>query len=157
MRRICARGQGVDVVEGVAGAGKTFALAAANEAWAASGVRAIGCALAANAARQLQNEAGIASQTIDRLLIDLDRHERGGLAPNSVVVVDEAAMVGTRKLLRLFDHAERAGAKIVLVGRSLPASRDRSRRRFHRPRRPARSGDAHRESAATHRMGAVRV
>jgi ATP-dependent exoDNAse (exonuclease V) alpha subunit len=33
-----------------------------------------------------------------------------------VVVVDEAAMVGTRKLVRLLDHAERAGAKVVLVG-----------------------------------------
>ncbi len=31
-------------------------------------------------------------------------------------MVDEAAMVGTRKLLRLLDHAERAGAKVVLVG-----------------------------------------
>ncbi len=30
--RICGQGCGVDLVEGVAGAGKTFALAAANDA-----------------------------------------------------------------------------------------------------------------------------
>jgi ATP-dependent exoDNAse (exonuclease V) alpha subunit len=33
-----------------------------------------------------------------------------------VLVVDEAGMLGTRKLARLLDHAQRAGAKVVLVG-----------------------------------------
>jgi hypothetical protein len=33
-----------------------------------------------------------------------------------VLVVDEAGMLGSRKLARLLDHAERAGAKVVLVG-----------------------------------------
>ena len=114
--RVCFSGTGVDIVEGVAGAGKTYALAAANQAWTASGHTVIGCALAAKAARQLQTDADIPSVTIDRLLIDLDRPEHGGLAPNTVIVVDEAAMVGTRKLLRLLDHADHARAKVVLVG-----------------------------------------
>ncbi len=114
--RVCFSGAGVDVVEGVAGAGKTYALAAANQAWTRSGQMVIGCALAAKAARQLQTDANIPSQTIDRLLIDLDRPEHGGLAPNTIVVCDEAAMVGTRKLLRLLEHAEQARAKVVLVG-----------------------------------------
>ena len=34
----------------------------------------------------------------------------------TVLVVDEAAMVATRKLAPLLSHAERAGAKVVLVG-----------------------------------------
>jgi conjugative relaxase-like TrwC/TraI family protein len=116
VRQLCTSGRGVDLVEGVAGAGKTFALAAANQAWTESGHTVIGCALAAKAARQLQTDADIPSRTIDRLLIDLDRPERGGLAPNTVIVVDEAAMVGTRKVLRLLDHARQADAKVVLVG-----------------------------------------
>jgi ATP-dependent exoDNAse (exonuclease V) alpha subunit len=33
-----------------------------------------------------------------------------------VIVVDEAGMVGTRQLDKLLDHAERAAAKVVLVG-----------------------------------------
>jgi ATP-dependent exoDNAse (exonuclease V) alpha subunit len=33
-----------------------------------------------------------------------------------VLIVDEAAMVGTRLLARILDHADRAGAKVVLVG-----------------------------------------
>lgn len=68
--QICSSGGGVEVIEGVAGAGKTYTLDAARHAWQLSGHRVIGCALAANAARQLERDAGIPSQTIDRLLID---------------------------------------------------------------------------------------
>ena len=73
----------------------------------------IGCSLAARAAKQLQDDAGIPASTIDRLLRDLNRCP---FAPRTVVVVDEAAMVGTRKLARLLVHAETADAKVVLVG-----------------------------------------
>jgi conjugative relaxase-like TrwC/TraI family protein len=113
VRTICSSGDGIDIVEGVAGAGKTFALAAAREAWEASGYRVIGCSLAARAAKHLHDDAGIPASTIDRLLNDLNRT---GFAPRTVLVVDEAAMVGTRKLARLLDHAQDAGAKVVLVG-----------------------------------------
>src|SRR5690606_3209316 len=54
---------------------------------------------------------------------DLDRRHRAYRLPdNGVVVVDEAGMVGTRKLAALLDHAEQARAKVVLVGdhRQLP-------------------------------------
>ncbi|MHB1534752.1 MAG: MobF family relaxase [Acidimicrobiales bacterium] len=116
-------GAGVQVVVGRAGAGKTFALDAARHAWELSGQRVIGAALAARAAAELQAGAGIASTTLDRLLVDLDRPgPLSGLAPRSVVVCDEAGMVGTRKLARLLAHADRAGAAVVLVGdpRQLP-------------------------------------
>lgn len=116
IRAICKSGDGIEVVEGAAGAGKTYALAAAHQAWEASGYRVIGCSLAARAARQLQEDAGIPAATIDRLLSALDRHDDSGLDTGTVVVVDEAAMVGTRKLARLLVHAEAARAKVVLVG-----------------------------------------
>jgi conjugative relaxase-like TrwC/TraI family protein len=116
VRRICGSGAGVDVVIGVAGAGKTFALAAAHEAWTASGHRVIGAALAARAARQLEAGSEIPSSTLTRLLADLDRPDGGRLGPDHVVVVDEASMVGTRKLLDLARHAYRANAKVVLIG-----------------------------------------
>jgi conjugative relaxase-like TrwC/TraI family protein len=115
VRTICASGDGIDVVEGAAGAGKTFALAAARQAWEASGHRVIGCSLAARAARQLQDDAGIPASTIDRLLGELGRTRRV-LGSRTVVVVDEVAMVGTRKLVRLLAHVEAARAKVVLVG-----------------------------------------
>jgi conjugative relaxase-like TrwC/TraI family protein len=115
VRAVCRSGDGVEIVEGVAGAGKTFALAAARQAWEASGHRVVGCALAAKAARQLQDDAGIPSQTIDRLLGSIERNATT-LDDATVLVVDEAAMVGTRKLARLLDHAAAAGTKVVLVG-----------------------------------------
>lgn len=115
LRAICSSGDGVEIVEGVAGAGKTFALAAARDAWEASGHRVIGCSLAARAAKQLQDDAGIPASTIDRLLAGIDRHTTA-LDETTVLVVDEAAMVGTRKLSRLLAHAEGAGTKVVLVG-----------------------------------------
>src|SRR5690606_9451173 len=86
-------------------------------------VRVIGCALAARAAVGLEDGTGIPSTTLDRLLADLDRRHRAYRLPaNGVVVVDEAGMVGTRKLAALLDHAEAARAKVVLVGdhRQLP-------------------------------------
>ncbi len=112
---ICSSGDGVEIVEGVAGAGKTYALAAARDAWTTSGYHVIGCSLAARAAQQLETDAGIPSVTIDRLLTRITRHTTT-LDDTTVLVVDEAAMVGTRKLKRLLTHADEAGAKVVLVG-----------------------------------------
>jgi conjugative relaxase-like TrwC/TraI family protein len=116
-------GAPTQVVVGRAGAGKTFALDAARMAWESAGHRVIGTALAARAAAELQAGAGIPSTTLDRLLADLDRPgPMSGLAPRTTIVVDEAGMVETRKLVRLLDHAERWQAQVVLVGdpRQLP-------------------------------------
>lgn len=120
VRHVCGSGRAVDVVEGVAGAGKTFALAVAHDAWTSAGYRVHGACLAARAARNLHDGAGIASTTLDRLLARIEHGD--GLGVRDVVVVDEASMVGTRKLLRLLTAAHVAGAKVVLVGdpRQLP-------------------------------------
>jgi ATP-dependent exoDNAse (exonuclease V) alpha subunit len=116
-------GAGVSVVVGAAGTGKTHALRAAREMWERDGYPVIGCALAARSAAELQASAGIPSCSLDRLLVALDRDGVDGLGRRSVVVVDEAAMIGTRKLARFIDHAGRADAKVVLVGdhHQLPA------------------------------------
>jgi hypothetical protein len=53
--------------------------------------------------------------TCDRFLGDLDRGQER-LDARTVLVVDEAGMVGSRKLGRLLEHAEEAQAKVVLVG-----------------------------------------
>ena len=39
VRALCGSGDGIEVVEGAAGAGKTFALAAARQAWETAGYR----------------------------------------------------------------------------------------------------------------------
>ncbi len=113
--RLTTNGHAVDVVVAPAGTGKTFALDAARDAWQRSGRRVVGTALAARAAAELETSAGIPSQTIASLLIDLDSHH-GRLCRDAVVIVDDAGMVGTRTLARLIDHAAVARAKVVLVG-----------------------------------------
>src|SRR5205807_5191294 len=86
----------IQPIAGRPGAGKTYAIAAAVEAFTASGVLVIGCALSATAAAELETAThlgaltGREASTVARLLIDLDRH---GLALDSIVIVDEASMV----------------------------------------------------------------
>jgi Ti-type conjugative transfer relaxase TraA len=120
VHRLVTSGDGVQVVRSAAGTGKTFALDAARAAWQHDGIVVYGCALSARAAIELHDQAAIASTTIARLRLDIrDGH---GLPANSVLIVDEAGMVGTRELAELVDHAAHAQAKIVLVGddRQLP-------------------------------------
>jgi hypothetical protein len=45
-----------------------------------------------------------------------DGQDERALDSKTVLVVDEAGMLGSRKLARLLDHAQDAGAKVVLVG-----------------------------------------
>jgi hypothetical protein len=103
------------VVVGRAGSGKTWALGLAREAFELDGYHVLGCAPTGIATVGLADEGFSEAQTVDRLLLDLGR---GGteLAGRTVLVVDEAAMVATRKLAPLLGHAERTGAKVVLVG-----------------------------------------
>jgi hypothetical protein len=117
---LCRRGRGVEVVRAAAGTGKTFVLDAAREAWQASGLEVIGCAISARAALELADQSGIPSMTIASLWQRLDRGET--VPHRSVLVVDEAGMVGTRALAALAAAADQAGAKLVLVGddRQLP-------------------------------------
>jgi conjugative relaxase-like TrwC/TraI family protein len=115
VRALATAGHGVDVVVGVAGAGKTQALAAARQAWTAVGYDVRGTALAARAAAELHARSRIPATSLDALLAGLDR-SANPFAARTVLVVDEAGMVGTRKLARLLTHAQRADAKVVLVG-----------------------------------------
>jgi conjugative relaxase-like TrwC/TraI family protein len=118
---LCCSGNGIDVVTAPAGSGKTFTVDAARDAWERGGYRVIGTALAARAAAELQAAAGVPSTTLDSLLIALEGRATY-VDARTVMVVDEAGMVGTRKLARLLDHAAEAAAKVVLVGdpRQLP-------------------------------------
>jgi ribose 1,5-bisphosphokinase PhnN len=50
VKRLCLDGDAVSVVVGKAGAGKTFALGAAREAWQAAGLPVVGVAVARRAA-----------------------------------------------------------------------------------------------------------
>jgi conjugative relaxase-like TrwC/TraI family protein len=114
-RDVCQGGHGVAVVVGRAGTGKTFALGIARHAWQLDGYRLLAAAPTGIATMSLQGEGFEEVATCDRLLADLDRG-REQLDPRTVLVIDEAGMVGSRKLGRLLEHAQEAQAKVVLVG-----------------------------------------
>jgi hypothetical protein len=115
VRDLCQGGAGVAVVVGRAGTGKTFALGIARHAWQLDGYRLLATAPTGIASMSLQGEGFEDVATCDRLLGDLDRG-REQLDPRTVLVVDEAGMLGSRKLARLLEHVHQAQAKLVLVG-----------------------------------------
>lgn len=121
VERITGDGNHISVVVGVAGSGKTTALAEATGRWQYEGHTVIGAALAAKAARNLADGAGIEAGTIHRLLARLDAGSQH-LDDRTVLIVDEAGMVGTRTIADLAERTRLAGAKLVLVGddRQLP-------------------------------------
>lgn len=105
---------GVQVVRAPAGAVKTFALDAARAAWQEVDVAVLGCALSARAACGLRDQTAMDATPAARLRLALD--EGCVLQPGSVLVVDEAGMVGTRGLAALSRAADAADARLVLVG-----------------------------------------
>jgi conjugative relaxase-like TrwC/TraI family protein len=115
VRDLTQGGDGVAVVVGRAGSGKTWTLGVAREAFELAGYQVLGAAPTGIATVGLADEGFTDARTVDRLLLDL-QHGRVELDDRTVLVVDEAAMVATRKLAPLLGYAERAGAKVVLVG-----------------------------------------
>jgi hypothetical protein len=115
VRDLCQGGQGVAVVVGRAGTGKTFAPGIARHAWQLDGYRLLASAPTGIATMSLQREGFEDVATVDRLLGDLERG-RERLDARTVLVVDEAGMVGSRKLGHLLEHAYQTQAKVVLVG-----------------------------------------
>jgi ATP-dependent exoDNAse (exonuclease V) alpha subunit len=115
VRDLCQGGSGVAVVVGRAGTGKTFALGIARHAWQLDSYRLLATAPTGIATVSLEAEGFEEVATCDRLLGDLDRG-REQLDGRTVLVMDEAGMLGSRKLARLLDHADQAQAKVVLVG-----------------------------------------
>ncbi|MDX6601114.1 MAG: hypothetical protein QOF13_316 [Solirubrobacterales bacterium] len=118
VRRLLSSAEGVTVVIGEAGTGKTYAIVAAAEGWAQAGIELRAAAPTWRAANVMRSE-GLSATSIASLLGELDRAARAGtegLAGGSVLLVDEAGMVDSATLARLIAHADGAGVKLVLVG-----------------------------------------
>ncbi|EJZ9309685.1 Ti-type conjugative transfer relaxase TraA [Salmonella enterica] len=103
------------VIIGDAGTGKSFGMRVAAEAWEAQGYRVRGCALAGKAAEELEAGSGIESRTIHSLEASW-KNGKNQLTSNDILVIDEAGMVGSRQLSRVLEAAQKAGAKVVMLG-----------------------------------------
>lgn len=104
-------------IQGAAGTGKSTLLGAVREAYEVEGYRVLGTALSQRATRGLEEASGIQSHNVARLLYDLENGS-DQLDARTILVVDEAGMLGTRQLNNLTRHAENVGAKVILVGDS---------------------------------------
>ena len=112
---VCSSGRSLDVVIGVAGAGKTTALRAIRHAYEADGRRVIAAATSGQAARTVGHDAGIESSTVASLFARLERGTVT-LDQRTVVVLDESGMTDDHDIAALLAWTTTTGAKAVLVG-----------------------------------------
>lgn len=106
---------GFSIVQGSAGAGKSFSAEVLRIGYQDKGYEVIGAAVAKRAAQSLQDETGIQSVTLAKLIKDLNSGKKT-LTDKSIVVMDEAGLVGTKDFATLLFHAKHAGAKVVATG-----------------------------------------
>lgn len=114
---ILTSGRDLEVLTAAAGTGKSKTVGELAGVWEAEhgAGTVVGLSLAQNAAQVMRAEGITSAQNIDKFL---DRYQRGDtrIAPESVLVVDEAGMVPTRHLAKIHHAAQQAGAKLLLTG-----------------------------------------
>ena len=106
----------VTVLEAGAGTGKTTTARVLVEIARRSGLQVIGLAPSWVAADELGSSTGIPAQAIAKW-----RHDQAGgaspsLGPDTLVLVDEAGMIGTKDLAAILSAAEAGGSRVVLMG-----------------------------------------
>ncbi len=133
----------LSVLIGRAGTGKTSSLKPVVDLHTQAGFNVVGLALAAEAARHLGNDAGIESYTIASfeqrwkniekiqealrtntldlktrfdLETNLKKLTQFDIQQNTLVIVDEAGMVGTESMRLIVKRVYEVGAKLLLIG-----------------------------------------
>lgn len=119
VRHVCNDPHRVSIMEGSAGSGKTFSLAAVKDAYKEAGYNMHLLALSWSAAGVLSAEIKEKNaRAIEGFVRDI---ESGKIALDnkSVVIVDEAGLVGSRHMSKIIAAAKQADAKVILTGDSL--------------------------------------
>lgn len=114
---IAVSGRTIDVLVGAAGAGKTTAMNALRRAWETEygAGTVVGLAPSAVAAEVLAEDLGIATENTAKWWHNHLTHGTTFTA-GQLVIIDEASLAGTHSLDRITGLAEKAGAKVLLVG-----------------------------------------
>lgn len=106
---------GLKLIEGRAGTGKSYTLAAVRDAHSQAGYRAIGLAPTNSVAQDLKGDGFTEAATVHSELFRL-KNGRTTWNARTLVVVDEAAMLDSRVTGELLAEAKRSGAKLILAG-----------------------------------------
>ncbi len=107
---------GLKLIEGRAGTGKSYTLAAVREAHEAAGYRIVGLAPTNAVAQDLKADGFREAGTVHAALFAIKNGRSPGWNRRTVLVVDEAAMLDSRVTGELLAEAKRAGAKVILTG-----------------------------------------
>lgn len=107
--------QGLSLVQGRAGTGKSYTMNAVREAYESSGYKVIGMAPTHAVANDMQKDGFEGASTVHKFLFGV-RNNKIQFPKNSVVIVDEAAMLGNKVLVELLYLAKEKNSKLVLFG-----------------------------------------
>ena len=105
----------IAVCLGAAGAGKTVALRPVADLYRERGYRVIATAFSWRASLNLANETGAQPHSLERLFTQVHAGHTV-LDDKTLLIVDEAGTLSVREMRTVLEIAERAGAKILLVG-----------------------------------------
>jgi Ti-type conjugative transfer relaxase TraA len=106
---------GFAAIDGQAGTGKSYTLAAVREAYEATGYEVIGLAPTNKVVKGMMVGGFRHAATIHAELFALNNGKRQWNA-RTVIIVDEAAMLDTKLVAMVTSHAAAAGAKLILAG-----------------------------------------
>jgi conjugative relaxase-like TrwC/TraI family protein len=107
--RLATGPQAISIIEGAPGVGKTTLLAPVAEVWREAGWRVIGAATAWKVAHALRDDLKIEAKAVDSWLAGVE-HDRPFLTDRTVLLVDEAGLIGGRAMRRILGEVERARA-----------------------------------------------
>ena len=101
---------------GAAGAGKSTILAPLVDAWKAEGRQVYGATIAWRQAGELKKAGIEESVSLASFLFRSEKTGQYTLDRNSVIVIDEVSLIGTKQMLDLLRIRDKTGAQIVMVG-----------------------------------------
>ncbi|WP_454758528.1 Ti-type conjugative transfer relaxase TraA [Caulobacter segnis] len=103
------------LVSGYRQADRDALLSAARQAWTDQGLLVLGAAPTLDAGEALEGRTGITATSLTRLVAGWDKSDSAP-GPDSVIILDQAGLIGSRQMSQLLATAQAAGVKVVLVG-----------------------------------------
>lgn len=107
--------EGLALIDGQAGTGKSYTMGAIRQAYEAAGRNVIGLAPTNAVAQDMQRDGFRHAGTVHSELFALN-NGRAIWNRRTVVMVDEAAMLDTKLMAMVTSHARASGAKLILAG-----------------------------------------